>query len=179
MKANNLKFNDVYEKHYKSVMNYVRARVHNPEIAEEIAQETFVRVSKHLPEFDSKKAQLNTWLFTITNRLMIDHFRSDKSGLQMNVSDFTDETGKETFQFEADTSADSHIVNAELKAKIEKCMDTLKPQHKRIVEMYMIEDRQYKEIAELLKLPLGTIQGTLNRAKAKLQAMLQKEYAQL
>jgi len=69
---NDLKFNDVYSKNWEMVFNHVHTKVRNNEDAEDITIQVFERISRHLPEFDPQKAQLNTWILTIAKNLIID-----------------------------------------------------------------------------------------------------------
>lgn len=172
---NDLNFNEVYSENWESVFNYVRTKIRNVENAEDITMQVFERIAKHLPTFNSEKAQLNTWIFTITNRIIIDHFRSNKSNMLVNVSGYVDDNGNESFQFETPCNSDQGIENNELKEKIMQSFNNLKGLHKRVAEMYLLENIKQDEIARLFNIPLGTVKGTLNRAKAKLSEMLVRE----
>ena len=172
---NDLKFNDVYSEFVIDVSDYVNSRIFNKEDAEDITMKVFGRVLKHLPEYDPQRAKLNTWIYTITNRLIIDHFRINKP--HVNVSELTDKNGKEMFQFESDINTDTITIveNNELREKIMQSFDNLKGLHKRVAEMYLLEGTKQDKIAQLLDIPIGTVKGTLSRAKEKLSVMLVSE----
>jgi RNA polymerase sigma-70 factor (ECF subfamily) len=177
MKA--LNFDSVYSENFEFVTLFVRAKVKNPEVVEELVQDTFVRVAKHLHTFDQSMATLRTWLCTIAKNIMTDHFRKEKVDHvadHTHVSDYTDDNGAESFQLVGFDSADSMMINAELREKIDSCMDKLKPHYKGVAEMYFKEGRKYEEIVKILNVPMGTVKTLIRRSKAQLQEMLQDEY---
>lgn len=176
---NDLKFEKVYVENWEQVFNYVQSRIRNTEDAEDITMQVFDRVLKHLPDYDPQKGQFNTWLFTITNRLIIDHFRSNKSAMFINVAGYVDDNGNESFQFETPCNSDMGIENEELKTKLDASIDSLTGLHKRVAQLFLVEEKSHSEVSELLNIPIGTVKGTINRAKNKLQAMLQREFAML
>jgi len=51
--------------------------------------------------------------------------------------------------------------------------------HKRVAQLFLVEEKSHNEVSELLNIPIGTVKGTINRARTKLQEMLQKEYAMI
>jgi RNA polymerase sigma-70 factor, ECF subfamily len=172
---NNNTYNEIYKNFNKPILNYIYNKVKNIEDAQDICQEVFIRLHKHLANYDVYKAKISTWLYTIANNLIIDHYRTDKSGNYTNVSSFVDaETGKETYQFVADESYETEVVmdNADKSLKIAKAFASLKPSYKRIAELYFLEDKPYNEIAEICNVPMGTVKGMINRCRAMLQGEL-------
>lgn len=174
---NDLNFNDVYSDYIGLVSEYVNMRIFNKQESEDLIMKVFGRVAKHLPNYDPERgAKLNTWIFTITNNLIIDYFRKrDVAPKQLNVSDYKNDNGVESFEFISKCDTNLIIENNELKQKIMQSFDTLKGLHKRVAQMYLIENRKQDEIARLLDIPIGTVKGTLSRAKEKLGKMLLRE----
>lgn len=170
--TNNNTFNQIYSNFNKPIYRYILSKVKRTEIAEELSQEVFVRLHKHFDNYDVYKAKISTWLYTIANNLIIDHYRTDHSDRYQQVSNFVDsETGKETYQFTAPESYETENVmeTNELRTKIECAFTSLKPKYKRIAELYFLEDKQYSEIAEICDVPLGTVKGMINRCREMLQ----------
>ena len=166
----------IFNKHYSEVLRYVTTKVKRSEDAEEITSEVFVRCNKHLAIYDVNRAKISTWLFTIANNLIIDHYRKADENT-INVSRFADaETGKEVFQFISDDSADDNVQNSELMYAINRAMSKLKPKHKEIAVMYFKDNQQYVDIANVLDIPLNTVKVTILRIREALQSYLKNEY---
>ena len=179
---NALHFDSVYSENFEFITQFVRIKVRNPEVVEELVQDTFVRVAKHLPTFDEKVATLRTWLCTIAKNIMTDHFRKEKVDHvadHTHISDYTDDNGAESFQITGSESAESILINGELGEKIDTCMDNLKPHYKAVAEMYFKEGKKYEEIVKILNVPMGTVKTLIRRSKAQLQEMLQDDYRAL
>ena len=170
---------EIYKKHYAEVYKRVSSKVKRYEDAEEITQDVFIRCNKHLAVYDVSRAKITTWLFTIANNLIIDHYRKANENI-VNVGEFTDaETGKEVFQFMSDDTTDSNVQNSELMTAINRAMSNLKPKHKEIAIMYFKDNEQYINIAKVLEVPLNTVKATIFRIREALQSDLRHEYASL
>lgn len=166
-------FKHIYDKHYTQVLNYINSRInYKNEIAQELTQDVFLQVSKHVDKYDVYKAKVTTWLFTIANNKIIDYFRANKNaGNISHVDGWTDENGKETFSFESSYYVEG-IEEHEMQATIKTAMSGLNEKEQSIAIMYFMEDRQYNEIAETLDIPMGTIKGMISRIRTKLQNKL-------
>ena len=165
-------FELVYKTNYKSVLNYVKYKVNNSVIAEEITSEAFIKAFRFYDTFNNKSS-IKSWLLTIAITTISDHFRVDKSDRYTNVGTFVDsETGKETFQFVSEETSDGKFERKELKHLINNAFIQLKPKYREIAELYFINQMKYQEIAEICNVPIGTVKGMVNRSREMLQAKL-------
>jgi len=170
---------EIYKKYYGEVYKYIASKVRKYEDAEEITQDVFIRCNKHLAVYDVRKAKLTTWLYTIANNMIIDHYRKANENV-VNVGQFADaETGREVFQFVSDNMADSNVQNGELMTAINRAMSKLKPKQKEVAIMYFKDNQQYNEIAKVLEIPLNSVKATIFRIREALQSELKYEYAML
>lgn len=169
---------EVYTKYYKQLVNFTKTRINNPIEAEDIISDMFEKkVSKYLCIFKPERANISTWLYTMATNYIKDYYRhaSITTNKLVNVSTFVNDEGKETFQI-ADNSHVNSIESNQLAEKLNYSFDKLKEPYKSVAKLYLLEQKQYTEIADLLNIPLNTVKVTLLRAKAKLQEMLQAEY---
>lgn len=175
---NNKTYNEVYNKNYNRIKNYIRSKITYLDIAENLTQEVFIKLYQHFNEYDVNKAKLTTWLFTITNHVIIDYYRTDKSNNYSNVENFVSEDGKETFQITAPANFDTNKIldNKELSNKLMSAFATLKPKYRRVAELFFLEEKQYNEIAEICNIPMGTVKGYISRARIMLQECLNNVY---
>ena len=163
--------NTIYSKYYQSIYYFILSRVNHIEDAEEIVNDVFIKAYKHLHNYDVHVAKINTWLFTIAKNAVIDFYRINHSDKYKNVSDFTDtDTGKEIYQF-VDSTSDV-IENNELAEQIQSAFENLKPKYRKVAELFFLNQKQYKEIAEILDIPMGTVFRMISRCRAMLQESL-------
>lgn len=179
-KMETLNFDKIYKEYKGQVINVIRMNVKSNEQIEEIANDVFIKVWEHLKEYDIEKAQFNTWLFHITKNKVIDYFRQSgiKSQRFVSVDNFTDANGEpiNVGNFFSGTEEANHLVeNNELAEETEKAFESLKPNYRMVAEMYLRQDRSYKEIAEILDIPMSNVKVTLMRAKEMLQKHLAKQ----
>jgi RNA polymerase sigma-70 factor (ECF subfamily) len=175
-----INFETIYNENYNNVLNYINSKIKDRLTAEDLTAEVFEKVYKHLESgisgaFNSEKAKFNTWLMAITNNHLIDHFRKTANDNRVqNVSDFVNEEGDEIFQFvgSKDSETDFDINEIELKNRLDKAFDSLKPKYKRVAELYFRKEMKYIEIAEMCQIPIGTVKATIMRCREMLQAEL-------
>jgi len=172
-------FKVAYATYYKRVFSFIMIRTNNNrEVSEEIANDVFVKVAEFMDIFDPEKAKFLTWLLNITKNKIVDHYRflnTYQKKREVCISDFCDESGKEFMQVIASEDSES-IENVELRSKIDKAFDILKDMEKEVADLYIKQDKQYKEIAEMLSIPIGSVKGYLNRARMKIQIYLKDVY---
>jgi RNA polymerase sigma-70 factor (ECF subfamily) len=167
----------LYKQYYKPILNFIMQKMHNVEIAEELANDTFIKAMDKMYQFNPEKSNISTWLHNISKNLIIDYYRKDDSDKYINVSSFVDESGNEMIQIK-DTcnNSDENLENKELLEAVHKAMSSLKPKYQKIATMFFIEDRPYPEIAEALEMPIGSVKGMIFRIKAMLRGELQFVY---
>ena len=166
----------LYKAHYQGILNFINMKIHNIDDAQELTNDTFIKALQNMHLFNAEKSSISTWLHNIAKNCVIDHYRKDQSDKYINVSNFTDESGKEMYQFEDTNKTDIILENKELSESIQKAMSTLKPKYKKVAELYFIKDQPYNEIAELLELPLGSVKGMVFRIKSMLASQTELKY---
>jgi RNA polymerase sigma-70 factor (ECF subfamily) len=167
----------LYKQYYKPILNFIMQKMHNVEIAEELANDTFIKAMDKMYQFNPEKSNISTWLHNISKNLIIDYYRKDDSDKYINVSSFVDESGNEFMQIEdMNNKSDESLENKELLQAVQKAMSQLKPKYQKIAQMFFIEDQPYPEIAEALQMPVGSVKGTIFRIKAMLRGELQFVY---
>lgn len=177
-----LNIEQIYREHKTNVFNQVLRLIKNYHDAEEITEDVFLKVmrldAKESTQFNSELSALTTWLRTITVSVVLDYFKTNHQDKYKNVSDFVDGEGNEVFQFDApkSTFADTPIMTAELREKVLKAFRGLKPKYRKIAVMFFMKEQSYEEIAEMLNISMGTVKGTLSRARTQLQKELNGAY---
>jgi len=167
---------EMYRKHSQGLLNYLRAIICDNDLAEDIACDAWMKAAKHLSLYQPEKAKFNTWIYTIGKNCFIDYTRAMKKE-QKNICivEANDDVLDVTRNILSNSDTQKEMENRELKAKLTKAMETLKPNYRCVAELYLVQDRSYDEICEILDIPLGTLKATLFRAKELLQIALSKQ----
>jgi RNA polymerase sigma-70 factor (ECF subfamily) len=147
--------------------------------AEDLTQEAFLKMYRNLASFDPSKGGFTTWLTTLTRNLLVDNYR--RTRLE-RASDSLDETydGEEDGATKAERLADGgktqeqHVSGLELRAQIQAALKQVSPERREAVILRDLEDMDYKEIAEVLGIPQGTVKSRISRGRAELARLLKR-----
>ncbi|HEY6196577.1 MAG TPA: sigma-70 family RNA polymerase sigma factor [Candidatus Eisenbacteria bacterium] len=164
---------DLVRRYERPVYSVLMRVVRSSEDAEDLVQETFVKVFRALDRYDPERP-FSAWIFTIASRLAIDHFRRRRvKTVSLNVSE-PGSTEERTMDVEdPGLKPDEITSHAEEESATSKLIDGL-PEHYRIVVLLRHQqDLSYEEIAEALNLPLGTVKARIHRARALLKDRIQ------
>lgn len=151
----------------KRIFAFVYTIVRHREEAEDLTQETFLRVYKNRKSIDSER-NVKSWLYTIATHAAYDWFRKKKHIPEAFVID-DDEAPFETVD---DGDAYKDMENADA---VERALARLKPEYRTIIILYYYEQFSYEEIAQQLGAPLNTVKTHLRRAKNQLATEIKKD----
>ncbi len=145
----------------------------NPQDAEDVTQEVFTKVWKHLADF-THRSSLKTWIYRIAVNTCIDHGR--KPWKRMDGQSAGSATGVGEIlispQFVIEETAERRLLAKEKAAALDQAVSRLRPHLKDVFVLKELEEMSYDEISSLLGLSMGTISSRLNRAKKALQESL-------
>jgi RNA polymerase sigma-70 factor, ECF subfamily len=152
-------FNELYE-HYASTLYGIICRVVNdPATAEDVLQETFVKVWKNIDHFDEEKGTFFTWLLNITRYTAIDYLRSRQHKQKLKSRDNPDnEYIRENVYLQA------AVEYTGLKGFVAK----LEPKYREVIDLVYFWGYTQEEVARILNIPLGTVK---TRARTGLQLL--------
>ncbi len=171
-------FEDLVVRHRGRVYAMIQNMVKNDADSWDLSQEVFVKVWKALPKFEAR-AKFSTWLYRIVHNVVYDWMRKRKLE---SAGEFDDELMKEG-QVAAGSRTtpnqnarpDEALRNEELRTDIEAAMAKLSPGHREVVMLREIQGLDYKEIAEVMEISMGTVMSRLFYARKKLQGLLSNE----
>ncbi len=160
------------ENRYKDrIFNYALWMMKNRQDAEDITQEILVKIWEHGHEI--KLSSIKAWIMRATYNLSIDYLRKrsvkykymqnydqDDAHFELSDPDKTPDPGTETAQV---------IINEELEEAINKLPDL----QKQIIIMYEIQELKYREISDILNIPINSVKVNIFRARKNLQKLLQ------
>lgn len=146
--------------------------IRNREEVEDLTQEAFIKAFMSLSNFNEEFA-FSTWLYKIATNNSIDYIRKKK--LQTFSIDKPIESEESDFSFElADTELepDQELIADQRKKMLNDAMNNLPAKYKQVILMRHVEEKDYQEIAKILKLPLGTVKAHIFRARELLYKQL-------
>ncbi|MEA3432310.1 MAG: sigma-70 family RNA polymerase sigma factor [candidate division WOR-3 bacterium] len=151
---------DVYK---GRIFSFVYRIVRNYDDAEDITLGTFIRCFKALSSFDCNRS-FSTWLFSIAHNLTVDFLRKRKQEYEL-----LDE------RLPSRDDLVQEYERGEQLGSIEQALVKLAPIDREIVIFFYKEDKSYKEICEILNIPVTTIKTRLHRAREKLRDLVRKK----
>lgn len=163
---------DLIVKRYKEpLLNFVYRFIGNIEEAEDIVQETFLRVYRKKHAY-RRIAKFSTWIYTIAGNLSRTELRRRRRRKLFSVSDmgFDEkdyEISDEEFNPEDNTEG---ILQGEL---IQKEIENLSPKFREVILLRDVQELSYEEISQIIKVPIGTVKSRVNRARTRLQSRLE------
>lgn len=170
-------FRELIRRYERPVFSLIFRMVRDRELAEDLAQDTFVKVLNHIdryrPEF-----KLSSWLFKIANNVAIDHLRRRRlNTISMSGSPYAASSEAiEATSFEVAAKQETaleEMASRELGSAIEQAIGKLRPEYRSCIMLRHVEGRSYEEIAATLDLPLGTVKTYIHRARNELKIALE------
>lgn len=161
-------FADLLALHERFVYNLALRTIGNPEDAEDVAQDAFVRAWQALPSFQGKSA-FRTWMYRIVVNLCINRFPRLRRELNDLAADEIVEL-PETRPHENDPAA--RLEHREHRALLHREIERLPDSQRLLISLRYHDELSYEEIASLVGLPLGTVKTGLFRAKERLRQCL-------
>jgi RNA polymerase sigma-70 factor (ECF subfamily) len=169
-------YRELIRRYQRPVFSLVYRMVRDRELAEDLAQETFIKVlnaiDSYRPEF-----KFSSWIFKIANNAAIDHLRRRSlNTLSLDGSPHAstpDAIEATTLQIGDGAESQLDAVAArELGEQIEAAIGQLRPEYRSCIILRHVDGRPYEEIAEMLDLPLGTVKTYIHRARNELRILL-------
>jgi RNA polymerase sigma-70 factor (ECF subfamily) len=160
-------FDVLVERYQTRLLNFVYRIVGDRERAEDLVQEVFVRVYRHLARFDRSK-KFSTWIYTIASNLAKNELRNRSRNPLVLFTSMTKgwEDEERPLEFEDPSSRpDDLFRKRHVRELVESSVAQLPTHHREVFVLREIEGRSYEEIAEITHCNLGTVKSRLNRAR--------------
>jgi RNA polymerase sigma-70 factor (ECF subfamily) len=177
LKAGNMDaFDLLLTKYRKPIVHFMFRMVHNQAVAEELAQEVFLRVYRSRETYRAE-ARFSTWLYRIATNLGVNHARDtrhERTASTVYLDETDSETGTTPDVADMTPSAETDLLRQERMNAIRQCVMALPERQKTAVLMHKYEDMDYKQIGEVLKLSESATKSLLFRAYQTLRGNLKE-----
>lgn len=150
----------VYREYYPKIHRYIAGKVGNPQEAEDLVSDVFLKVCQHWDTFDESKASVSTWVYTIARNAVIDYYRTHRLHTELPET-LTD-----------DSSMEDDLAHRETLASLASALETLEERQRDIIILRYWKGMTLKDIAARMKLSYTYIKVLHNDALRKLQRQL-------
>jgi RNA polymerase sigma-70 factor (ECF subfamily) len=149
---------ELYDRYGRLVYSLIVRVVRDGAIAEDLVQETFLRVWNRVHGFDGDKGSIGPWLLAVARNRAIDYLRS-ASGRERNAVEF-----EETDHPALYTDMEKDILASDRARAVKAALDKLPPNHRQVIELAYFEGLTQTEMAERMSQPLGTVKTWVRSA---------------
>ncbi|HEX7117154.1 MAG TPA: sigma-70 family RNA polymerase sigma factor [Longimicrobiales bacterium] len=169
-------YRELIGRYERPVISIIYRLVRDRELAEDLAQDTFIKVLNALDRYDPKQ-KFSSWIFRIAHNTAIDRLRKrevDTLSLDGSPHAQTPDAIEATriVAVSADESPEDFTASREIGQEIEKAIARLRPEYRTAIILWHVEGRPYDEIAEIMEIPLGTVKTFIHRARNELRQHL-------
>ena len=146
--------------HWDRVYHHCLRIIHDESLAEDLAQETFVRAFQHLDSFQ-RRARFATWVWRIAHNLSLNFLKKKR-------------LHEEPLKEELISAPIDHPPESAFMEQVEEALNTLDEKHRIVFELYDLKHIPQKEIAAQLNIPHGTVRSRLHYARQRVRKFLEK-----
>lgn len=169
-------FLHIMERYEKKLLSYI-LRISNIsfEEAEDVLQNIFIKVYKNINDFD-KSLKFSSWIYRIAHNETINNFRKNKARPQIiRENKRGDDDLLILDKIASNIDIEKEVNDKYLEENIATLLEKIDIRYREVLILKYIEEKDYKEISDILKKPMGTVATLLNRAKKQLRTEIEKD----
>ncbi len=175
---------EIVQQYHRRIYNICYRFAGTPDDAADLAQEVFIKMYRTLSTFDGTRASFMTWVTTVTRNLLVDHFRKGKYDRMTDSLDAIPGNQDEGLTIgdqleDQHASPEARMQSQQTQKLVHQALQKLSPELREAVILRDLQDMDYKEIAQVLKVPEGTVKSRINRGRTELARLLQRNYKQV
>lgn len=171
--GDNSAFEQLLLLHQKKVYNLCLRMSANPDDALDLSQEAFIKAWRSIGQYQFE-ASFSTWLFRLTSNVCIDFLRRKKRRQETSLTESYDDSdeGEEFSLPDTAPLPEEQAITNETKIELVQAMERLGSEHREILQLRVVEDLPYEQIAQILDIRVGTVKSRLARARLALRKIL-------
>ncbi len=166
LEGDNESFRVIVDDYYDMLVLYINTYVRNSDVAENLAEDTFVKLVTKKPKFKGKSS-FKTWLYSIARNIALDYLKSLSKAQYSQIEEITDISSDELIE-------DAFLIE-ERKIIINKALKSLKLEYRQAIWLKYFENMSAKEIAVVMKKSQNSVEHLLSRARECLREKLKEE----
>lgn len=159
------------ERHKAAVYGYLLGLTGRPDAADDLFQEVFLKLVRN-PAAYGEREKFKAWLFTVARNAAMDHFRRGRARAEVPFESDGERAGPADYAVSPAAGPERAAADRELGERITAALGRLSPEQREVFYLRHYSGLSFREIAELLSLPLGTVLARMSRAAALLRKEL-------
>jgi len=164
--------------HHRRVYGLCYRFTGNPADAEDLTQDVFLKIYSNLASFDQQRGSLQVWITTMTRNLLVDNFRRSRNqratGSLDEGWDMADELAPIDRLMGREVSPHEAAAKKEIEKMVQEALARVSTELREAVILRDLQDMDYKEIAQVLGIPEGTVKSRISRGRAELARLLER-----
>jgi RNA polymerase sigma-70 factor (ECF subfamily) len=169
---------ELVRQHHRRVYGLCYRFTGNPADAEDLTQDVFLKIFSNLASFDIARGSLQVWITTMTRNLLVDNFRRTRNQRATSSLDGEWESAEELKPIDRliakDPSPHESAAKKELAKMVQEALARVSVELREAVILRDLQDLDYKEIAQVLGIPEGTVKSRISRGRAELARLLER-----
>jgi RNA polymerase sigma-70 factor (ECF subfamily) len=181
--GDSLAWTELVRAHHRRVYSLCYRFTGNPQDSDDLTQDVFLKIFGNLGSFDGSRGSFQVWIATLTRNLLVDHFRRSR---QQRATDSIDagwddpEEGRPADRLsDSRPSPHENAATQELQRMVQEALTKISPELREAVILRDLQDLDYKEIAQVLHIPEGTVKSRISRGRAELARLLERNKKQV
>ncbi len=167
-------FAELVQRYEQKLSRYIKRLTNlNSQSVEDILQEAFIKIYKNLNNFDPTLS-FSSWAYRITHNETLNYIRKHKNRNTTPLETDNKDLANLIDILESDTNIEAEVAQKEIAKKVRLLIKKLPKKYRDVIILYYLEEKEYSEISDILKKPMGTIATLLNRAKSKFKTLALK-----
>ena len=166
-------FNELVRRYKDKLLNYVYYYFNDLDTAEDIVQDTFVKLYTHKNSY-KEVAKFSTWIYTIAGNLSKTELRKRKRRKTFSMSDYTNDDYDLIIKSKGVSPDEKHDIDENLQ-KLKQALKKISTDFKTVLILRDIQELSYETISNITSMPLGTVKSRINRARMKLYELIKEE----
>ena len=151
------------ERYQSKLLRYAVTLIHDDQKARDIVQESLIKAFVNLRGFDAKR-KFSSWIYRIVHNEAMDVIKKYHREVPF----------PEDFDIQSDENIEEDFDQKEVVAQVNLCLGKIPLKYSESLTLYYIEEKSYKEISDILRIPMGTVATNVNRAKKMMKHICQK-----
>jgi RNA polymerase sigma-70 factor, ECF subfamily len=160
---------ELIRRYQQKLFYYVVKIAGNRDDAEDMVQETFLKVYENIQGFDADK-KFSSWIYRISHNLTINHLKKNQrlKAVEAHTLDWLEEHHREVEDFLAKEE------RQKLTDEMVNMLEYLRPEYREVIVLYYFEEKSYNEISDILRIPEATVGVWLRRGREQLRKLVEK-----
>ncbi len=162
---------EIVKRYQQKLYRYLRYLTNRPSEAEDLLQDVFIKTYRNLSSFNTKK-KFSPWIYRIAHNEGINFAKKVSKKKEISLEDLGEidfSSGRENNDLE------NVLVKEEIRKKVKECLDELTIKYREVLTLYYFEEKSYREISDILKIPIKTVGTLIFRGKRIVKAICEKK----